>query len=368
MTLTTAAKDYIATYFGAGTPKCFVSSGISYTDVKGVAQVGSTQDVVATLKFDPFGTGLPRGPGGEKYLNIPDYTLINDDDIVLIGNSQSGAAQYCVGAAPPPSPICTPNKSHCYYGNVCMCSADGMSRTITEHCDADGCTIRDGVVQCYTTPTGPSEGDLKCLGDDVYRYNSSTAKWEHVPPTCEFGCSGGVCNTEPGAPGGVTETEPFEVYVGGGISCPSGAPSVTLDTAVPGKEAFAYYKAQPVTYVGIMNIFVHNLHSECFAYFAWEMRMWPGKAGTTCPTTKPERQEISRYLAEISDKKIISVKRMNASSIEMIGGSFEIPSHFEGYKTICLSLWGNFSKQALIDELAAPTADRPGYPEEIVWV
>jgi hypothetical protein len=152
------------------------------------------------------------------------------------------------------------------------------------------------------------------------------------------------------------------VYVGGGISCPAGAPSVTLDTAVQGEEAFAYYKAQPVTYVGVMNIFVHNLHSECFAYFAWEMRMWPGKAGTTCPTTAPEIQEISRFLGEVSDKKVISVKRMNASTIEMIGGSFEIPSHFEGYKTICLSLWGNYSKQALLDELAAA-----GYAEEIPW-
>jgi hypothetical protein len=176
--------------------------------------------------------------------------------------------------------------------------------------------------------TAQTDAQTECVTrfEECRAVSGSDNAWFDIGVWCEHGCTNGVCNAapvEPGAPGGVTETPPFEVYVGGGISCPAGAPSVTLDTAVQGEEAFAYYKAQPVTYVGVMNIFVHNLHSECFAYFAWEMRMWPGKAGTTCP---------------------------------------EIPSHFEGYKTICLSLWGNYSKQALLDELAAA-----GYAEEIPW-
>lgn len=153
-------------------------------------------------------------------------------------------------------------------------------------------------------------------------------------------------------------TGPLEVYVGGGVSCPEGAPSVNLDTT----GAFAYFKADPITYVGVMNILVHNLSNQCFAYFAWEMRMWDGPAGTTCPITAPEQQEISRFLGEVSDTKVISVTRTNASENKMIGGSFEIPPTLEGLKTICLSLWGNFSKQALLDELAVA-----GYAEEIPW-
>jgi hypothetical protein len=102
------------------------------------------------------------------------------------------------------------------------------------------------------------------------------------------------------------------VYVGGGISCPAGAPSVTLDTAVQGEEAFAYYKAQPVTYVGVMNIFVHNLHSECFAYFAWEMRMWPGKAGTTCPDWRVVRDTIT--FRGLQDYLLVTVGQLQQAS------------------------------------------------------
>jgi hypothetical protein len=137
-----------------------------------------------------------------------------------------------------------------------------------------------------------------------------------------------------------------------------GAPSVNLDTS----KAFAYFKATPITYVGVMDIFVHN-PSVYYAYFAWEMRMWAGKAGTTCPTTTPELQTISRFLGEVSDKKVISVKMLGANENAMIGGSFEIPAYFKGTYTLCLSLWGNYDKQALLDELLS---DR-GYVEEIPW-
>lgn len=155
------------------------------------------------------------------------------------------------------------------------------------------------------------------------------------------------------------ETPPLQVYVGGGESCPKGSPGVELDTS----EAFAYFKADPITYVGVMDILVRNLSDKCFSYFAWEMRMWDGPAGDSCPLTAPERQEISRFLAEVSDTKVISVTRANASEVKMIGASFEIPAHLEGLKTICLSLWGNYSKQALLDELLVDGR----YAEEIPW-
>ena len=267
MTLTTAAKDYIANYFGSGTPRCFVSSGISYTDPAGVAQVGSTQDVVTTLKMNIGGNA--RGPGGEVYTDIPDWMNIDDNDIIWIGNSQSGATQYCVGAAPPPT-----------------------------------------------------------------------------PPT----------------PGGTTETPPFEVVIVEGKPCPAGAPDVLLDTS----EAFAYFKAEPLLYVGVMKIDVTNRDltgNECYAYFAWEMRMWPGPAGITCPTDLPAHKTISRFLGEVSATKVISVKLLGANEKAMIGGSFEIPTHYRGKYTLCLTLWGNFNKQALLDELLSER----GYEEEITW-
>lgn len=156
------------------------------------------------------------------------------------------------------------------------------------------------------------------------------------------------------------DTGPLDIYVGGGIACPAGSPDVMLEMG----EAFAYFKAEPVTYVGVMDLFVQNLSAECFTYFTWEMRLWDGKAGTTCPTTTPERQQISRFLGKISDKKVISITRLNAAENKMIGGSFEIPPTLEGNKTICLSLWGNFNKQALLDELLTDA----GYEEEIPWV
>jgi hypothetical protein len=267
MTLTTAAKDYIANYFGSGTPRCFVSSGISYTDPAGVAQVGSTQDVVATLKMNIGGNA--RGPGGEVYTDIPDWINIDDNDIIWIGNSQSGAAQYCVGAAPPPT-----------------------------------------------------------------------------PPT----------------PGGVTETGPFEVTIKEGKQCSPGAPTVILDTS----EARPYFNASPVLYVGVMGIDVTNVNTglDCFGYFVWEVRMWPGKAGITCPAALPALQDISRFLAKISDKKTISITMLGTNEKDGIGASVEIPQHFKGAYTICMSLWGNHDKQALLDELKSER----DYDEEIPWV
>lgn len=161
-------------------------------------------------------------------------------------------------------------------------------------------------------------------------------------------------------PVGISETGPLDIYVGGGKACPAGSPDVSLELG----EAFAYFKAEPITYVGVMDIWVQSLSPECFTYFTWEMKLWDGKAGTTCPTFAPELQEISRFLGEISSTKVISVTRLNAAENKMVGGSFEVPITMEGNKTICLSLWGNYNKQALIDELLADG----GYVEEIPWV
>ena len=153
----------------------------------------------------------------------------------------------------------------------------------------------------------------------------------------------------------------MEVVIAEGVQCDPGAPTVTLDVT----EARPYFKASPLLYVGVMGIDVTNINTgnDCFAYFVWEMRMWPGEAGETCPTTDPLVQEISRFLATKSDYKTISPQLLGTGEKAMVGGSFEIPAGTHGTYTLCLSLWGNFDKQALLDELAAA-----GYPEKIRWL
>jgi hypothetical protein len=143
-------------------------------------------------------------------------------------------------------------------------------------------------------------------------------------------------------------TGPMEVYVGGGESCPPGAPSVTLDTSA----AFAFFKSENYDYIGVGGIQVHNLDTNCRAYFAWEVRVWDGYGYTTCPLTVPEMKEINRYLAEPGGRPL-SLKRLDASGTDTIWGSFEVPPTMSGEKTICLSLWGNFDYDALMAELNA---------------
>jgi hypothetical protein len=307
MTLSTSAKDFIASELGRN--NCFASSGIAYTDPRGVAGTGSTYNVVKTMKLGG------KGPHGEWFDEIPDYRQITDPDITWIGNNS-----YCVGdggTIPGGTSGCTPGTTRCNRGNIETCNSAGTSWNVSTYC-SDGCEIVNGV------------------------------------PTCKTGSGGGGG----GGDSGTTNTGPLEVNIKSGTDCGTGAPTVRLDTS----EAFAYFKATPVTYVGVMDIYVQNNSSDCYAYFAWEMRMWPGKPGTRCPTTSPARTEISRFLGEVQDTKTISTKMLGASENAMIGGSFEIPSHYEGVYTICLTLWGNFSKQALLDELA-----NEGYPEDIAW-
>jgi hypothetical protein len=151
------------------------------------------------------------------------------------------------------------------------------------------------------------------------------------------------------------------VTVGGdtGTSCDSGDPDVTLDTS----EAYAYYKSEPTPYIGVMDIKVTNHNNDdCYAYFAWEMKMWDGHGYTTCPSHNPEVIEISRFLATAGDTKDITLKKVLANATEKIGGAFEIPASAEGRKTVCLTLWGNYSYSALVDELADA-----GYAQSIPW-
>jgi len=101
MTLTINGKDYIAQHFGVS--NCFASNGINYTDPEGVSTIGSTLDVVSTLKMNIGGNA--RGPSGEVYIDIPDWGMIDDEDIIWIGSNDgfpAGEPKYCVSVTPPP--------------------------------------------------------------------------------------------------------------------------------------------------------------------------------------------------------------------------------------------------------------------------
>lgn len=143
-------------------------------------------------------------------------------------------------------------------------------------------------------------------------------------------------------------TGPMEVYVGGGEDCEAGAPTVTLDVSA----AFTFFKSDPYNYIGVGGIEVHNVDTTCRAHFAWEVRVWDGYGFTECPSAEPELKEINRFLAEEGGRPL-STKMLGASEADVVWGSFEVPATMSGEKTICLSLWGNFDKDALIEELNA---------------
>jgi len=317
MSLNTTAKDWLAT--NAGSANCIASSGISYKDADGVSHVGSTGDVA-----NAFWTAHSVGKdnviiiAGTSYATryigsktIPGFKSINGGndidltDVDWVYNHDAPPSQYCAET----EKICIPGTRRCIDAtHIEQCSADGMSWNIVDTCGT-GFECRDG--ECVSTVAKPT-------------------------------------------------TPPMEVTIAEGVQCPPGAPTVVLDVT----EARPYFKTDPLLYVGVMGIDVTNqdVGNHCFGYFVWEMKMWPGEAGTTCPTTDPMVQEISRFLATKSDWKTISPQLLGTNEKGMIGGSFEIPAGTHGTYTLCLSLWGNHDKKALLDELAAA-----GYPEKIAW-
>lgn len=309
MTLTTNAKNYIATHFGSNT--CFARSGIRYTDPNGMSHTGSTGDVVKTLRLNAGGSA--RGPGGETFYDIPDFQSISDADVRGIDSTT-----YCVddgGSGGGMISQCDRGDTRCNRGNIETCNSS-RQWAVSTHCP-NGCRVVNNTPECI-----PSSG---------------------------------------GGGGSQDTTGPMEVWVGesSGTGCSPGDPDATIDTS----NAYAYYKSDPTPYVGVMDIMVRNNNNEdCYAYFAWEMRMWAGSGFTRCPTTTPEVTEISRFLATVSATKNLTLKKVLANETEMVSGSFEIPHGVEGQKTICLTLWGNYSYTALVAELAAE-----GYSKEIPW-
>jgi len=320
MTLSTTAKDYIANHFGSGTPRCFASSGIRYTDPAGKSTSGSTQDVVSTLKVDAGGNA--RGPGGETYQNVVSAnggSFLTNSDVSWIGSSS-----YCVSTTPTPTP--TPSPSPSTSLTWVRDHYDSSKNRYIENQESSQAI--DDVVHGKIT-----QEQLDAVIDARDRHTLLPA-YDTTP-------------TPSPSPGGKPVTGPLEVYVGGGGgSCSPGSPNVTIDTS----EAYAFFKDTPYEYIGVGGIMVHNLSNECKAYFAWEAKIWDGYGYTTCPSTSPIHQEINRFLAEAGERPL-SLKKLGASATEVVWGSFETLPTMEGEYTLCLSLWGNYDYEALIAEL-----------------
>lgn len=300
MTLRPNGLDWLAQNAGSG--NCFTPVGVSYRDADGVSHTGGTKDVVnAFVVANMVGKTSATIIAGTNYTG---FKAINDGVDLAISDVAEAADR-----------------------------------------EADGGTYPR---YCYTASTVCTAGTIRCKNaTTIERCKADGSGWEDIQ-TCGTGyyCEGGVCvlGTAPELP----TTGPMEVYVGGGSSCPPGAPSVTIDTI----DAFAFFKSEAYDYIGVGGIQVHNLDTHCRAYFAWEARVWDGYGYTTCPLTAPEMQEINRYLAEAGGRPL-SLKRLDASGTDVIWGSFEVPPEMEGEKTICLSLWGNFDYDALVAELNA---------------
>lgn len=187
------------------------------------------------------------------------------------------------------------------------------------------------------------DADLRWIGNNAYCFQGST--------------SGGVFPWA--GPSGTTDTGPLEVNIASGSQHPgAGAPDITLDAS----GAYAFFKSTPRKYVGAGGLVVTNLSGEYFIYLAWVMRLWHGEAGTTCPTVAPAVEDVSRYLGDVADTMDMSIIFFDSNKRDETFGSFDIPQDYTGKKTMCLTLWGNYDKQALIDELVAE-----GYSESVLW-
>jgi len=137
--LTTYGKNWIANHFGkaVGAKQCYVSSGISYTDPKGVAQTGGTQDVVASMKL----SDLTKGPGGETYSDLVKANgnnLLTDDDVTWIGDNDGspfGESQYCTEAGTTPTGSDLEARVGTYDFSTPLCTPGQLSGTITVPAD-----------------------------------------------------------------------------------------------------------------------------------------------------------------------------------------------------------------------------------------
>lgn len=295
MTLSQAGKEYIAQHFG--TSNCYAPSGISYTDPAGVPAIGSTSDVVATLKMDDG--GLSRGPNGEVYDDIvaANGGAITNTDIVEIASNDGfpdGEPQYCIGACVPLWQCETPLNGY----------------------ESDGCGNRQLNSAC----------DSVCV-----------PSWTCVIPlngTMEDGCGNlkidEMCN--PAAPG-LAGTYEF-------IGPLTGAPTITLDlSALEMRQNTSDYHFE-------MNDIIITSTSPQNIYIALEVRLFSG-ALNLCPTSG----SVFTGMDRVSTTRIPRIKLLDPGEVNNINADFYQPEAIRGVHTVCLLVHGAWTRQALEAEI-----------------
>ena len=299
MTLSLAGKEYIAQHFG--TSNCYVSSGIAYTDPAGVPAIGSTSDVVATLRMDDG--GLSRGTNGEVYDDIvaANGGAITNTDIVEITSNDgepAGEPKYCIGACVPLWKCETPLNGY----------------------ESDGCGNRQLNPVCNPVCILSWQCEIPLNG---YRFDG-----------CGNRELSEACN--PAAPG-LAGTYEF-------IGPQTGAPTITLDlSALEMKQNSTDYHFE-------MNDIVITSTSPQNIYIALEVRLFSG-ALDLCPTSGAVFTGMDR----VSTTRIPRIKLLDPGEVNNINADFYQPEAIRGVHTVCLLVHGAWTRQALEDEIALIT-------------
>ncbi len=320
MTLTDDGKKYIASHFGKS--RCYVSSGIGYTDPAGKPASGGTSDVVSTLKLDDG--GLSRGPGNEIYSDIVtanDGGAVTNTDIVWIASNDgtpSGEARYCV---PRPSPCGN-------YGDV----------------DYDGyVTSTDvGMVMEYLGNTRAFTADQKLRadvnGDGVVDISDASDISGYVNGTIN---TFSVCPTPTPTPTPSPEA-PAGTFVF--VSSPTGIPTVSLDLST-------LVMRQATDYHFEMNSIKITNTSSWRVYLAMEVKLFSG-VRTTCPTTGYVFDGLDRMETTARETRI---KIIEPGVQETYNGDFYQPLTIAGVHTVCLLVHGTWTQAELESEISPIT-------------
>ncbi|MCK4734747.1 MAG: hypothetical protein KAT65_20000, partial [Methanophagales archaeon] len=111
--LAEVGKDYIATNFGLGTPKCYVASGLSWsylgTDGNTYPESGGTAQIVSRLVMTALVTSLTISGTTYTYADLKagnENTDVTLEDAKWIAENDGDPAtetQYCIGVTPTPA-------------------------------------------------------------------------------------------------------------------------------------------------------------------------------------------------------------------------------------------------------------------------
>lgn len=117
--LTEAGKDYIATNFGLGTPKCYVASGLSWsylgTDGNTYPESGGTGQIVSRLVMTALVTSLTISGTTYTYADLKagnENTDVTLEDAKWIAENDGDPAtetQYCISVTPTSTPTPIPS-------------------------------------------------------------------------------------------------------------------------------------------------------------------------------------------------------------------------------------------------------------------